>query len=89
MGGSPPQHRIVILCAEIFLRPEHDRQGDDPHWVDGMGAHSEEWARWVQLGLRDLQLLERCVTDDVEAGTFVDQHVVELDICNGGGGDKW
>jgi hypothetical protein len=43
-----------------------------------MRAHSREWARWVQLGLWDLQLFERCIADDVKANATVDQHVVEL-----------
>ena len=42
-----------------------------------MWAHSGEWARGSQLGLRDLQLLECCIPDDVEAGPTVDQHVIE------------
>jgi hypothetical protein len=78
---------LHVLCAEVFLRPERDRQGDGPHPVDEMWAHSGEWARRVQFGLRDLQLLERCIADDVEAGAFVDQHVVELDVGDGGGGN--
>jgi hypothetical protein len=45
---------LYVLYAEVYLRPESDRQGDDPHRVDGMRAHSGEWSRWAQLGLRDL-----------------------------------
>ena len=30
-----------------------------------------------QLGLRDLQLLERCIADDIEASPTIDQHVIE------------
>jgi hypothetical protein len=41
----------------------------------------------VQFGLRDLQLFERCVADDVEASAPVDQHVVELDVGDHGGGN--
>jgi hypothetical protein len=80
---------LYVLYVEVYLCPERDQQGDGPHWVDGMRAHSGEWARRVQLGLRDLQLFERCIADDAEAGTSVDQHVVELDVGNGGDGDKW
>ena len=45
-----------------------------------MWAHSGEWARGSQLGLRDLQLLERCIADDVEASPTVYQHVIEPDV---------
>jgi hypothetical protein len=48
---------LYVLSTEVFLSPECDRQGDGPHRVDGMWAHSREWARRVQLGLWDLQLL--------------------------------
>ena len=30
-----------------------------------------------QLGLRDLQLLKRCIADDVEASPTVNQYVIE------------
>ena len=43
-------------------------------------GNSGEWARGSQLGLRDLQLLERCIADEVEAGTTVNQHVIEPDV---------
>jgi hypothetical protein len=75
--------------VEVYLRPERNRQEDGPHRVDGMRAHSKEWARWGQLGLRNLQLFERCIADDAKAGTSIDQHVVEPDVGNGGGGDEW
>ena len=45
-------------------------------------------ARWVHPGLRDLQLLERCIADDVEAGASVNLHVVELDVGDSGSADE-
>jgi hypothetical protein len=34
-------------------------------------------------------VLERCIADDVEAGASLDQYVVELDVGDGRGGNKW
>jgi hypothetical protein len=36
---------LHVLRAEVHLRPECDRQGDGPHRVNGIWAHSGEWAR--------------------------------------------
>jgi hypothetical protein len=79
---------LHVLRAEVHLRPERDRQGDGPHRVNGIWAHSGEWARRGQLGLRDLQVLERCIANDAEASASIDQHVAEPDVGNSGGGDK-
>jgi hypothetical protein len=77
-----------VFRAEVHLRPECDRQGDSPHRVNGIRAHSGEWARRSQLGLQDLQVFKRYLADDTEASASVDQHVVEADVGNGGGRDK-
>ena len=53
-----------------------------------MWAYSGEWARGSQLGLRDLQLLERCIANDVEASPTVNQYVIEPDVGYDKGGDK-
>jgi hypothetical protein len=42
-----------------------------------------------QLGLRNLQVLERCIGADAEASTSVNRHMVEPDVGNGGDGDEW
>ena len=75
------------LCAEVLLGPERDRQSDAPQREHRMWAHSEELARGSQLGLRDLQLLERCIADDVEASPSINQHVIEPDVGYDRGGD--
>ena len=43
--------------------------------------------RGSQLGLRGLQLLERCIADDIEASPAVYQYVIEPDVGYGRGGD--
>src|SRR6185436_13229492 len=78
---------LNTLCAEVPLGPEHDRQCDAPQREHRMWAHSREWARGSQLGLRDLQLLERCIADDVEASPTINQHVIEPDGGYDKGGD--
>jgi hypothetical protein len=40
--------KLNVLYAEIYLYPKCDWQGDGPHWVDGIRAHSGEWARQVK-----------------------------------------
>jgi hypothetical protein len=79
---------LYVLNAEAVLRPESDRQGDGPYREHGIRANSGERARWSQLGLRDLQVLERCIADDAEACASVDQHVVEADVGDGGCRDE-
>jgi hypothetical protein len=80
---------LDVLRAEVHLHPERDRHGNGPHRVNGIWDHSGEWARCSQLGLRDLQVLERCIADDAKASTSINQHMVEPDVGNGGGGDEW
>ena len=70
-------NELDALCAEVLLGPERDRQCDDPQREHRVWAHSGERARGSQPGLRDLQLLERCIADDVEASPTVNQHVIE------------
>jgi hypothetical protein len=67
---------LHVLSAEVVLRPESNRQGDGPYRVHGIRARSGEWARRSQLGLRDLQVLERCIADDAVACSSVNQHMV-------------
>jgi len=67
---------LDVLCAEVLLGPERDQLGDAPQREHRLWAHSREWARGNQLELRDLQLLERCVADDVEANPTINQHVM-------------
>ena len=78
---------LDTLCAEVLLGPERDRQSDAPQREHRMWAHSGEWARGSQLGLRDLQLLERCIADDAEASPTINQHVIEPDVGYDRGGD--
>ena len=78
---------LDALRAEVLLGPELDRQSDASQREHRMWAHSREWARGSQLGLRDLQLLERCIVDDVEASPTVNQHVIEPDVGYDRGGD--
>ena len=40
-----------------------------------------------QLGLGDLQLLEHCIADAVEASPTVNQHVIEPNVGYDRGGD--
>jgi hypothetical protein len=35
---------LNAFYAEVYLRPECNRQGDGPYRVDGLWAHSREWA---------------------------------------------
>src|SRR6185503_13153125 len=78
---------LDALYAEVLLDPERDRQSDAPQREHQMWAHSREWARGSQLGLWDLQLLERCIADDVEAGPTVEQHMIEPDAGYDRSGD--
>ena len=75
------------LCAEVFLDPERDRQCDALQREHRMWAHSGEWVRGSQLGLRDLQLLECCIADDVEASPTINQHVIEPHVGYDRSGD--
>ena len=49
-------HNIELdaLCAEVLLGPERDRLCDAPQREHRVWAHSGEWARGSQLGLREL-----------------------------------
>ena len=78
---------LGVLRTEVLLSPECDRQCDAPQREHRVWARSREWARGSQLGLRDLQLLECCIADDIEAGSTVDQHVVKPHVGYDRGGD--
>src|SRR6185312_5232328 len=76
---------LNALCAKVLLGPECDRQCDAPQREHRMWDHCREWARGSHLGLRDLQLLERCIADDVEASPTIYQLVIEPDVgCDRG-----
>jgi hypothetical protein len=79
---------LDVLCAEVFLYPECNREHDAPKGIHRLSAHSREWTRGSQSGPWDLQLLERSVADDIEPSPTVDQNMMLLDVGNGRGGDE-
>jgi hypothetical protein len=79
---------LDVLCAEVFLCPECNRERDAPKGIHRLSAHSEEWTRGPQSGPWDLQLPERSVAGDVEPSPIVDHDVMQLDVGNDRGGDE-
>jgi hypothetical protein len=73
MGGNLCNVELDVLCAEVFLGPECNRECDAPKGIHRLWAHSGEWTRGSQLGLWDLQLLECSMANDVEPSPTVDQ----------------
>jgi hypothetical protein len=71
---------LDVLCAEVFLGPECNRERDSPEGIHRLWAHSGEWTRGSQTGPRDLQLLECSMADDVEACPTVNQHMVQSHV---------
>jgi hypothetical protein len=80
---------LDVLSAEVFLGPECNRECDAPKGIHRLRAHFEEWARGSQSGSWDLQLLERSVTDDVEAGLTINQDMMQLHVGDDKDGDEW
>jgi hypothetical protein len=77
-----------VLRAEVFLSSECNRECNAPKGIHRLWAHSGEWARGSQSGLRDLQPLERSMADDVEACPAVNQHMVQSHVSDDRGGDE-
>jgi hypothetical protein len=79
---------LNVLCAEVFLCPECNRELDAPKGIHRLSAHSREWMRGSQSRPWDLQLPERSVADDVEPSPTIDQNMMQLDVGNDRGGDE-
>jgi hypothetical protein len=79
---------LDILCAEVFLCHECNRERNAPKGIQRLSAHSVEWTRGSQSGPWDLKLPEHSVADDVEPSLTVDQNMIQLDVGNDRGGDE-
>jgi hypothetical protein len=79
---------LDVLCVEVFLCPECNRECDAPKGKYRLSAHSREWTRGSQSGPWDLQLPKHSVADDVEPSPTVDQNMMQLDVGNDKGGDE-
>jgi hypothetical protein len=80
---------LDVLSAEVFLCPDCNQECDAPKGIHRLRAHSGKWARGSQSGSWDQQLLERSMTDDVEASPTINQDMVQLHVGDDRGGDEW
>jgi hypothetical protein len=79
---------LDVLHVEVFLRPKCNRERNAPEGIHGLRAYSRKWAGAPQPRPRDLQLPKRCMADDIEASPSIDQHVMQPQIGDNGGGDE-
>jgi hypothetical protein len=79
---------LYVLCAEVFLCPECNRECDALKGIHRLSAHSGEWTRGSQSGPKDLHLPECSVANDIEPSPTLDQNMMQLDVGNDMGGDE-
>jgi hypothetical protein len=79
---------LDVLCAEVFLGPECNRECDAPKGIHWLWAHSREWTRGSQSRPWDLQLLECNMADDVEPSLTVNQDMMQPHVGDDRGSDE-
>jgi hypothetical protein len=80
-----------VLCAEILLRTEHDREGDPTHGVGRLVRHdAEEGLVALHKPLEvEIHLLQGVDKDDIEPAPSVDEGLREQGSLNDGLDDQW
>ena len=73
------------LRAVVLRRSKGNGESDAAIGYDNIMADPTEWSRWSQLRHGNLQGLKGMQTHGTEPGAAVNQHMVHLDVGDGGG----